>query len=393
MNNKKNLLLFFCMMIAIGQKQEMQASSGDSHLSGSTQALFVAAAVICTYVGYKYFKEKKNKSAGFFGLLSLLACVGAYSHQDVTSGKTKNKKSLDDKGKEESKDDTESGGKTYPCGVVETQGNRPEMEDDFAVDIDDKGQFFGVYDGHAGKNTARAIAGKIEGFDSLHKRIKELKKFEQEDYKGVVAQMQKDAEAECGKGKILEDGSGSTVVMAYIHDGCMDIVHAGDSRAILVDNNGKVVFTTKDHSPNDPDEIKRVEGLGGRIVNGSVNNILRIARSIESVGFKSLLKGMTQEPDFKSIKIELNHYALILACDGVFERGLTSEKAAQIVSSRLNGQSKGQGFKEFDNHQNPTVFGSELEILAAKDLCEAALKNGSRDNISAMVIRLEYGEQ
>lgn len=73
---------------------------------------------------------------------------------------------------------------------------------------------------------------------------------------------------------------GSTAVAAWLHYDNIDenqsnkkttlvVANIGDSRAIY-GRNGTVLELTKDHKPDDPQEIKRIEGVGGTVVSKKI---------------------------------------------------------------------------------------------------------------------------
>ena len=55
--------------------------------------------------------------------------------------------------------------------------------------------------------------------------------------------------------------------------------NAGDSRTILVRNN-KVEFATLDHKPTNPEEKKRIEDAGGRVMIQRINGSLAVSRAL-----------------------------------------------------------------------------------------------------------------
>ena len=62
------------------------------------------------------------------------------------------------------------------------------------------------------------------------------------------------------------DGSGSCALVVFIYNGTCYVANLGDSRAVLVSDNGQKCYQiTKDHKPSNPDEQKRIIEAGGKI--------------------------------------------------------------------------------------------------------------------------------
>lgn len=63
---------------------------------------------------------------------------------------------------------------------------------------------------------------------------------------------------------------GCTAVAAILEDGMIHVANCGDTRAVLCSSAGMAERLTVDHKPSLPDEIKRIEELGGFVRNGRV---------------------------------------------------------------------------------------------------------------------------
>jgi hypothetical protein len=66
--------------------------------------------------------------------------------------------------------------------------------------------------------------------------------------------------------------SGCTAVTALVQGDRLTVGHVGDSRLVLC-RQGRAVALTKDHSPNDPDEVERIEKEGAVVINGLVGQL------------------------------------------------------------------------------------------------------------------------
>lgn len=62
------------------------------------------------------------------------------------------------------------------------------------------------------------------------------------------------------------DASGSCAIVVFIYNGMCYVANLGDSRAVLVSENGQKCYQiTKDHKPSNPSEQKRIIEAGGKI--------------------------------------------------------------------------------------------------------------------------------
>lgn len=238
-------------------------------------------------------------------------------------------------------------------------GQRPSFEDTHVIlksfgGYKDK-SFFAIYDGHGGKE-ASEMAAKI-----LHQILLiELNKGKDINYTFEKAFLDADRQIENAG---IE--SGTTAVIAFINGKKLFVANAGDSRAVL--DRGKLggKRLSYDHKADDPDEIKRMEVLGGWVspaIKGfdvaRVNGDIAISRSLGDREFGELV---SPKPFVSETKLIKHDERLILACDGIWDV-MTDEDAVGLIS-RVNDPQK-----------------------ASDMLKNEALKRGSMDNISVMVV-------
>ncbi|ETO04772.1 protein phosphatase [Reticulomyxa filosa] len=90
------------------------------------------------------------------------------------------------------------------------------------------------------------------------------------------------------------DGSGSTGVMVIIDKQSNDLwcANVGDSRCVLVKENGEVTQLSVEHKPTDSNERKRIEDAKGWVAFGRVMGILAVSRSFGDKDFKTHLKNL-----------------------------------------------------------------------------------------------------
>lgn len=170
----------------------------------------------------------------------------------------------------------------------------------------------------------------------------------------------------------------------------MAVLNCGDSRTLLVgevrDNRSEsvVAFETRDHSPDDELEIQRLqrgkdEGLDYSVPDcAGGQSYLRVgdfqyalARSLE--GAYVTERGIVSDVDVTILSLsnileERQFCAVVLSCDGLFEVMSNEEVGLEVVRMRKEGYKAGE---------------------IAKNLCGQALKKGSYDNISTIVVYID----
>jgi len=82
------------------------------------------------------------------------------------------------------------------------------------------------------------------------------------------------------------DRSGCTAISVCITPTHYIVANAGDSRLILVKSD-KVFFASKDHKPDDPNEMKRIFNAGGTVIASRVNGDLSVSRALGDFLYKS----------------------------------------------------------------------------------------------------------
>ena len=125
--------------------------------------------------------------------------------------------------------------------------------------------FFAVYDGHGGDVVSYFCKEALFGI------VREQETFphymEQALTSGfciadkIICQVSRDLDGQ------LQDGSTATLAVINHLTRKLWVACAGDSRCILVRNDGHVVALSRDHTCSLSDESRRVKKLGGRIIN------------------------------------------------------------------------------------------------------------------------------
>jgi serine/threonine protein phosphatase PrpC len=245
-------------------------------------------------------------------------------------------------------------------GFAEAQGLRPTMEDAHRIEINKNYAFFGLFDGHGGRTVADIVAKNLHtnvmlefektNYSDMHEALKEsfIKTHRELDYK-------------------IARNQGCTAVAAVVKDKTLYVANAGDSRAILCSESIAIPLTM-DHKPDRPDEKQRIENLGGKVITWGVprvNGNLAISRAI---GDKDLNPYVIPEPEITKHNLTSKDIFMIIACDGVWDV-IDNQTAVNIVKQALT--------------QNPDLN------AAATQLTNEALKRGSTDNVSVMIVNLK----
>lgn len=180
--------------------------------------------------------------------------------------------------------------------------------------------------------------------------------------------------------------SGTTAVSVLMREDQLWIANAGDSRAVIAQEEGGVLKSldlSVDQNPNSPVEQARIEAAGGYVspppepglssrvwLDKAMTQIgLAMARSIGDHAVKAI--GVVAEPEITKHTIVAGDKFIVLASDGVWEF-ISSQEAIDIVNNSLE----------------------EGTMKATQDLIEAAatkwreVEGDYRDDITAVVVRL-----
>eukprot|EP00906_Rhabdomonas_costata_P034696 RCo048805 len=304
----------------------------------------------------------------------------------------------------------------FKAAVVSLQGYRSEMEDSHAVALTERYGFLGVFDGHSGAACSKfcskafpeavAAAGPPPLEDS------------------AVTKMVAELDQRFLRETELDDGCTATFCIATPGQKAgtwdLQIGNVGDSR-VVVARGAVPAAVTKDHKPTDPAEEARIKAAGGFVAMERVVGDLALSRAMGDRPYKCILEkvrtpkpgaGATAQQDGKkrprraaaagseaepspeekllprpasnpevmlvTSKPDITRFTckasdvVLLACDGIFEpESFTTEEVVKFLHAQL--QAKG---------------GDLGEVLCA--LCDEALRRGSTDNMTAVL--LQFGD-
>eukprot|EP00903_Cladosiphon_okamuranus_P015406 g14229.t2 len=284
-----------------------------------------------------------------------------------------------DKPVTDKKTETEKGPDGIEFGVSAMQGWRVDMEDSHTIIANVEGleghSFVAIYDGHGGESCA-AYAGK-----NMMRHIRETPEFAtyaemtKKDTK-VLEKALYQAFLDCDKSvKISQDNnaegdrSGSTAVASFVTPTHVVLAHAGDSRAVLA--SGQKMEATEDHKPYNDGERARIEKAGGVVSMKRVDGDLAVSRALGDFQYKDDELDakdckVSPAPETRSIPRSDQDEFLIVACDGIWDV-MNNEDCAQAVRDI---------FEEGESDVG----------LACEEILDMCLEEGSRDNMSAVLV-------
>jgi serine/threonine protein phosphatase PrpC len=143
------------------------------------------------------------------------------------------------------------------------------------------------------------------------------------------------------------------------------VANAGDTRALLLSESARPTRLSVDHVPSDPAEAARIREAGGRVMANRVGGTLAVSRALGDHCLKGSGGGVTAEPHTVSVSASAADRFVVLASDGVWDV-VTDDDAHALV-----------------------MEAAELPPAEiASRLVGSAMAKGTRDNVSALVVRL-----
>lgn len=265
--------------------------------------------------------------------------------------------------------------------------HRRNMEDGHCM-IDcfggmDKMCFFGIYDGHGGRQAVDYVQSALHSriLDELRKEAPGIWSGSLNDssiVKKAISTAYSAVDEELKELGCLQNGT--TVITCLVitlgNERVIFSSNAGDARIVMC-REGKEIRLTKDHKPGEEDEIKRIKDAGGFVAYNRVNGILAVARSLGDHAMKEWVIGT---PDHSITTSQGSSDFLILACDGLWD--VISDKDAVDFVSKC--------FAEFSKAPLSPSNGPDTTMCldAARKLLARSLQLGTRDNVSIMIVRL-----
>ncbi|XP_008242497.1 PREDICTED: protein phosphatase 2C 56-like [Prunus mume] len=239
--------------------------------------------------------------------------------------------------------------------------------------------FFGVYDGHGGNQVAKFCA------ERMHEVI--AQEWDRETVDGYEWQRKWETAFSIGFEKadneLLEEAIapemvGSTAVVAIL-SGCQIITsNCGDSRAILCRGTETIPLTV-DQKPDREDELLRIEGGGGKVINWNGARVFGVLAMSRAIGDRYLRPWIIPVPEISFTTRTDEDECLILASDGLWDV-MTNEEVGEVARHLLRRRRRSISSLTDDIPPAQAV---------ADYLTEIAYGRNSSDNISIIVVDLK----
>lgn len=264
--------------------------------------------------------------------------------------------------------------------------------------------YFAVFDGHAGKQTARWAGTNLhnilyesivndtskndlrenlnESFLKADEEIAKMKdvkssgctaavavlRWEEEvqdgEEEGERKEKEKEEEEEKGEEHVQKKHSEKSQLFDFVpgknHKRILYTANVGDSRIVL-NRGGKPVRLSYEHKGSDENETKRIHSSGGMILGGRVNGVLAVTRALGDVYLKQFVLGT---PYTTMTEIVAEDECIIVACDGLWDV-CSDEKAVELIRGVVDSKK------------------------ASEILCQYAMDEGTGDNVTVMVVILD----
>ena len=129
--------------------------------------------------------------------------------------------------------------------------------------------------------------------------------------------------------------AGSTFLLSLIQNGGYSVANIGDSSAMLLKEDGKIMKLTDEQTPNREDEYNRIVRDGGFVSQKGdtfrVDGSLAVSRAIGDLKYKQYL---IPEPETNTFQIQPNDDILVLSTDGLYLVYTEQEVGRMIADMR-----------------------------------------------------------
>lgn len=204
----------------------------------------------------------------------------------------------------------------------------------------DNMQIYGVFDGHGGSGVVNAIVEKLPQL--LYVAMQKIDLQNQFQIVRCVQEIYTQLDTEILQ-SLYDDPSGSTATVALVLPTRIYLINLGDSRTVLFNDHKEILLETKDHSPYDFDEFKRIKLLGGCVTRNNgyrVNGILAVSRAFGDYELKRTARSSAYDPmGWVSAMPDIYVYDipekseplhLLMASDGLWD-AFSSKQAIDMV--------------------------------------------------------------
>jgi serine/threonine protein phosphatase PrpC len=234
-----------------------------------------------------------------------------------------------------------------------------------------------IFDGHGGPLISKYLSNVIPQYLYDKTIPKEIKPHSPKYYKYIQKLydfIQEKIRNEIKESKMM--GSTALIAQIYNHKNInrLQIINAGDCRAVLCNKDNIGIALSKDHKPLSFEENNRITQMGGQIIHLPNDDPrimgLSVSRSLGDVDAKPYV---SHQPEVFNYIIDINDRFLILGCDGLWDV-FDNQSAVDFVLSTMK-----------NNYKYNTDSKSLQKNIAAR-LATEAIRKGSTDNISCMIL-------
>lgn len=254
--------------------------------------------------------------------------------------------------------------------------------------------FFGVFDGHGCSHVARRCKERMHeivrdeyekgGASSWEETMSRSFMKMDEDVTGWSSgRASTTSRCRCEMQTPQRDSVGSTAVVAVVSPEKVIVSNCGDSRALLC-RNGVAIPLSVDHKPDRPDELRRIEEAGGRVIYWDGPRVLGVLAMSRAIGDSYLKPYVIPEPEVTITDRTAEDECLILASDGLWD--VVSDQTACGVARMCLQSRKAAAAPASDEIEGDSSYQacSDAAIL----LTRLALARRSTDNVSVVVVDL-----
>lgn len=220
--------------------------------------------------------------------------------------------------------------------IWEDIGNRSYMEDtySFSVNMPYGFSYYGLFDGHGGKEVSLYLKEYMKGIIAKHLKAAMKSKESYIDVQKVLYESFKTVINDIPYKTSMTTGSTALVILK--HTDKIWVANVGDTRAIM--NNGlHVIQLSNDHKPHEKAEHKRITELGGKVIktySGDVHRVNGVLAVSRAIGDFSLSPYVTWKPEITTFNINKNNHYIFLATDGVWDV-LSNQQVVDIINEMI----------------------------------------------------------
>lgn len=245
------------------------------------------------------------------------------------------------------------------------QGRRPYNEDEVDIVINNKVNYFGLFDGHGGNDVSKYLKKHLKNYFIGEEIKAEIGKSKSCDK--YISKVFDFVQNKLTDYHLPSKATGSTALLSMFYT-CnshkmVKVINLGDCRAVACNLDNIAIPLTKDHKPTSYDEFKRITQMGGKILHEKNDdpriNGLAVSRSFGDLDSKPHVSHSPEMYDYDTRKFKF----VIMGCDGIWDV-MSNQDAVDLVLSEMEIKTKN---------------------IAAK-LTQYAFDKGSQDNLTCIIV-------